>query len=283
MKDDSLIKEVKEKIFDVSPLAILIFTPEMNLVFANERVSQWTGYGSEELLGKKLFELPFISPEARKIAKERFSKRLGGNEIPAYDFPIVARNGESLIGSVNGVVIKGENEVMGILIMVSNVTEKAKVKNLYEALVRASPDAVTATDLNGVITFASQQTALLHGFANSEELVGKNSFDLISPEDQEKARVNSQKTLKEGSIRNAEYRFLRKDGSTFIGELNASVIKNEKEEVAGFIGVTRDVTERKKREDELRKKTEEFERLNKLMVGRELKMIELKKKLVTSH
>jgi len=44
-------------------------------------------------------------------------------------------------------------------------------------------------------------------------------------------------------------------------------------------GIIRDITERKKMEEELQKKMHDLERFNKLAVGRELKMIELKKRI----
>jgi len=46
-----------------------------------------------------------------------------------------------------------------------------------------------------------------------------------------------------------------------------------------MVGMARDITEQKAAEEEVKKKTEELEGFNKLAVGRELKMIELKKEI----
>ena len=87
-----------------------------------------------------------------------------------------------------------------------------KSEDRYKVLVKTSPDAVTVTDLEGNIIEVSQQTLDLHGFENEDELLGRNAFELIAPEDHEKAKLNLQKTLEEGPVKNLEYTLLRKDG-----------------------------------------------------------------------
>ncbi len=132
---------------------------------------------------------------------------------------------------------------------------------LYRTLMKTSPDAVMVTDLDGFITEVSQRTLELHGFENVEQLLGKHAVELIAPEDHEAAIANLQKTLKEGTIRNAEYTLLRKDGSRFIGELNADVIKDAHGKPKAFIATTRDITERKKMEKQLKEYTDNLEKL----------------------
>jgi len=69
----------------------------------------------------------------------------------------------------------------------------------------------------------------------------------------------------------------RKDGSVFFADVNATTIKiNDKVYLIGFF---HDTSERRKIEEELKQKNGELERMNKLMVGREIKMIELKEAL----
>jgi PAS domain S-box-containing protein len=130
--------------------------------------------------------------------------------------------------------------------------EQKGMQEIYKTLISTSPEAITATDLEGKITFVSPRALELHNTGNTHDLLGKSAFQLIVPQDREKARENLQNTLVEGSVKDLEYTFLRKDGSHFIGELNASVIKNSKGEPVGFIATTRDITDRKKAEEELR-------------------------------
>lgn len=71
----------------------------------------------------------------------------------------------------------------------------------------------------------------------------------------------------------------KKDGTPFWNELSISPIKNDHGEVTHFVGITRDITQNKKLQTELLLQLSETERMNKLMVDREMKMIELKKRV----
>jgi two-component system cell cycle response regulator len=116
----------------------------------------------------------------------------------------------------------------------------------YRTLVETSPNGITVTDLEGKLVLCNQQTANLHGFGSPEEMVALDVYDLIDPVDRERSRINSQKTLDEGRIINAEYTFVRKDGSHFPAELSAALLRDSVGTPAGFIAITRDITERKR-------------------------------------
>jgi PAS domain S-box-containing protein len=107
----------------------------------------------------------------------------------------------------------------------------------------------------------NRQAALLHGFESPDEMLssGKTAFDLIAPEDGKRAIDNVKQTLEIGGIHNSEYTLLRKDGTTVPAELSASVVKNSKGRIKGFIGVMRDISERKKTELKLQNAYTEME------------------------
>jgi two-component system cell cycle sensor histidine kinase/response regulator CckA len=125
---------------------------------------------------------------------------------------------------------------------------------LYRSLVETSPDAITLIDLDANLIMTNQQAALLHGFESVEEMLssGKNAFDLIAPNDRQRAMDNARKTLEMGSVRNIEYDLLREDGTTFPAETSASLIVDADGKPKAFIGQVRDITERRKLEEQLR-------------------------------
>jgi len=88
-----------------------------------------------------------------------------------------------------------------------------------------------------------------------------NSFEFLAQEDRQRAAENLLKTLHTGSVKNIEYTFLRKDGTSYAGELNASVILDAEGKPQAFIGVTRDITERKRIEEEARRRAVQLEAL----------------------
>ncbi|MBN1779976.1 PAS domain S-box protein [bacterium] len=127
-----------------------------------------------------------------------------------------------------------------------DVLQKSE-KRLRE-IIDASPDAITVTDLEGRITLCNQATCELHGFDSMDEIIGINVMDLISPEYRKQAVNNAQKTLAKGAVMDEEYMLVRKNGSLFPGELSARLHRDESGNPLEFIGITKDITERKKTE-----------------------------------
>jgi PAS domain S-box-containing protein len=143
-----------------------------------------------------------------------------------------------------------------------------KLKSIFSA----SPDAITATDLNGKIVECSKQTLKMHGYSSEKELIGKNGFMLISKKDHQRAMENLQRTLVEGSTKNVEYTFVTKGGHEFAGELSASLVRDSRGDPRGFVIVTKDITERKQMEQRLLK-SERLAAIGELagMVGHDLR------------
>ncbi len=131
-------------------------------------------------------------------------------------------------------------------------------ETLYRSLVDTSPDAVSVSDLEGRVIHISKQTLRLHGYDRAEEVLGKSALEFIAPHDRDIAVANMKRTFENGYIKGIEYTFLRKDGSEFIGSLNASLIRDADGKPKGFIATTRDVTERKKATAELQASEEKY-------------------------
>jgi PAS domain S-box-containing protein len=131
----------------------------------------------------------------------------------------------------------------------------------YKSLVRTSPDAVTLTDLKGRIIEVSPKTLKLHGYRRAEELLGMKAADLIVAKNRKKAASSMRKTLEQGHVGSVEFAMIRKDGSHFIAELDASLIRDAKGKPQAFIATVRDITERKRAENALRQSEERYKAL----------------------
>jgi PAS domain S-box-containing protein len=121
----------------------------------------------------------------------------------------------------------------------------------YRTLVEMSPDAVIMCDREGRVTFASPRTLQMYGTETAADLLGRNPLKFLASEDHHKFLANLRKTLDEGVTRGIEYRFLRKDGTCFLGEASAAAIRDAAGRPTGFVAVIRDVTERHKAQEAL--------------------------------
>ncbi len=130
-------------------------------------------------------------------------------------------------------------------------------EGLYQTLVETSPDAITYTDLSGKILFCNQQAAALFGYRLVEDIIGQNVYAFIAPEDQHHAVENEHNTIVNGRTKNIEYRLIKKDGTRFSAEINTSIVFDAENSPKAFIGVMRDITERKQADNEIKSRAQQ--------------------------
>jgi len=221
----------------------------------------------------------FTPAEMKKINISKFSATSGGKkkleesirEKGEFSGEIIGvrKNGEMFPAILSVSIVNDEKgNPMGRMGVFRDITERMQVEEelrgseeRFRSLVEASPDGITLTDLDGKILMCNPQTMILHGFENMEELVGKSSLEFISPEDQQKAMDNLEKTFQEGTVRNIEYALLKKDGTLYPGELSSSLILDKKGKPMAFMAVIRDITEQKQAEKALQKSEEKYRTL----------------------
>ncbi|HRZ34055.1 MAG TPA: CHASE domain-containing protein [Candidatus Moranbacteria bacterium] len=152
----------------------------------------------------------------------------------------------------------------------------------YRALFTESKDAMMTIIPGKGFLSGNWATVKLFGCRDEKDFMSKTPADL-SPEYQpdgaksiDKSREMMQLALENGSHL-FEWTHKRKDGTEFPATVLLS--KVEKGEKTFLQATVRDITIQKKAEEEIKKKNEELERLNKAMVGRELKMIDLKNEI----
>jgi len=136
---------------------------------------------------------------------------------------------------------------------------KERTKDLKESeerlksILAASPDAITVTDLEGNIIECTEQAWKMYRSSSREDFIGKNAFELIAERDRERARESLRKTLNLGLVRNVDYALLTQDGCEYPAELSASLIRDALGLPIGFVAVTKDISDRKRMEQQLLK------------------------------
>ena len=155
-----------------------------------------------------------------------------------------------------------------------------ETQTLYENLILNASDAITLINPQGTFALVNPKFCELSGY--SEEETKKLHFSrLIHPEDLNLFAERHSRTLAgENLPGDYQFRIIRKTGEIVFVDFNANAVKREGE-IIGIQAIARDITERKHAERELQARMEELEKWHKLTVDRELRMIELKKKIQT--
>jgi len=121
----------------------------------------------------------------------------------------------------------------------------------YQLLAESLLDAVYEFDLEGKFTYVNKASTNMFGYSKDETLSGLRVEDMIVEEDKPLSR-KAIKDILTGKTTVGERTFLRKDGTRFIGEIHSGPIYKGKD-VVGVRGVLRDITERKRSEEEVSK------------------------------
>lgn len=142
----------------------------------------------------------------------------------------------------------------------------------YRRLLEILPDAVSVVDMQFRLVGLNQRAVAMLGYGETSELLGKNIIDMIQAKDRERFRADIT-ALKTGAVGSAEYGFLRKDGQCIPVEMSAALSKAPNGECLGMVTVARDVTERRRAEEELHRlpqRITEAQEAERLRVSREL-------------
>lgn len=251
-------------LFEFANDAVFLMSPGGEQVLVNNKAAEMLGYTVEELSGKHFKDI--IASDEYEDAKNKQKGLLDGKSYDPYERVARRKDGTEFPVEVTATLIRNlEGEPLFIQSVVRDISERKKTeetlkesRELYRTLVETSPDAVTMTDLEGNFTYVSQRTLQIHGYDDADELIGKNALPLFAPKEREKAVESLKKTIHEGALKNYECTLMRKDGTQFIGEISSSLIKDINGNPKAVIGITRDITERKKAEQKLSDSEKKF-------------------------
>ena len=146
---------------------------------------------------------------------------------------------------------------------------RAEAQFRYQAqLLAAVKDAVIATDERLMIAFWNPAAAVLYGW-QAGEVVGRPVTEVLQTEyDGMTREAVLQAAFETGEYR-GEVRQRRKDGSVIPIESTVRVLRDDRSRITGFVAVNRDIAERKRVEDELRKQKEILQKISEVSAGDE--------------
>ena len=292
-KAEKILKDSKIKLqllYDSSSDAIMLLD-EKGFFDCNEAALRLFGCANrEELYGRHPADFsPPVQPDgtdsmiyarnniavALKEGSKRFEhlhRRLDGTNFSADVL-------------LNAMVIGGKNVLQARVYDITG--QKAAETALRESeekirmITGSANDAIMMMDHKGNISYWNKAAERMFDYTE-EEVIGKNLHALLVPERFHAGFSKGFEGFKETGQGDAigktlEVAGVGKNGKEFPVELSLSAVKLRDRWNA--IGLIRDISERKAAEEELKKKAEELEAFNRLAVGREFKMIELKKEI----
>ena len=224
-------------------------------VSINTGFTKILGYTEKDVLGKSSIDLDiWVDP---KVRDELVRKLKETGSVVNLEADFRGRDGRIINGLMSASIIDFDGEAH-ILNETKDITHIKKVDKaleqerfLVKALLDYLPDHIYFKDRESRFIRNSKSHAESFGFTDSEQLVGKTDFDFFTEEAARKAFDDEQKIMKTGKPIIMEEKLTRKDKSVVWFSAMKLPLRNTEGEVVGTFGISRDISEQKKAEEQL--------------------------------
>ena len=260
--------------------AVVAYDVERRLTFANTRFREWFGLGDRDLRDVQLEDL--IAPEWRAPLRERHERRRKGEPVSArFECEGLRADGGRLWleAAISPTFEKGS--FAGARVVLRDLTERKRSDLRLRQLSRAveqSPASIVITDAAGDIEYVNPAFAAVTGYS-AEEVLGRNPRILKSGKNPPELYERLWDALTSGLTWQGELLNRKKSGELYWENAAISPLVDEAGRTSHYVAVKQEISDQKRAEAELARRNEELTRFNQLAVGRELRMIELKRQV----
>ena len=252
-------RERLNSFMESAPVSLTIYDADLNYVEANQNFLDLYGYTRENLFGRNMVDAHPDAVETGRVKQYREVIRTGE---PRF-LPEV-RSPKKLGDRVFSISAFKVGEGLGLVSL--NITESKKLEQrlreseaLYRELAEKSIDVIYKVDPEGRLQYISPSVEALTGY-RKEELIGEPFLKFLSANQRTGVEAAIGEAIAGDQTQGFQTEIIGKGGRRVSVEVNSSMIK-EHGEYAGFQGVIRDVTERRRIEDELRESEERYRNL----------------------
>lgn len=251
------LNNVMENAFDM----IITTDLDSNIVSFNRGGERMLGYTRDEVIGRHV-ELFWPDPEQRRGLMRRLEHFDGA--ISNFETQLLHKNGALVDISLSlSLLTDNDGKTVGTVGISKDITDRKRVQaklketsDYLNAIVEDTPDIIITTNLDGQIVSFNSGAEIMLGYKR-EEVMGRHIESLyVEPEER---RVLARTLEKRESSVSCETRLFAADGSEVAIDLTLSHLKNARDQIIGTVGVSKDITEKKRVEAELKQKKAELE------------------------
>lgn len=228
----------------------------------NKGAEQIYGFTAEEIIGRPVsIIVPLPLREELPAIMERVKS---GERIVHYETTRIRKDGQPIQVALTISPIKdAHGQIVAASTIARDITERKhaedeirKLSRYTRSLIEASLDPLVTISPSGIITDVNASTEKATGCTRAE-LIGTDFSDYFT--DPGNARAGYEQVFREGSVRDYPLDLRHRRGGVTPVLYNATVYRNESNEVVGVFAAARDVTERKRAEEEIKKLNQELE------------------------
>ncbi len=238
-----------ENLFKATPEAIVITDKESRIQRINDQFTSLFGYTAAEVTGKTTWS--FLTPPDRIHESEAFSAAVNKGRSIIKETRRLKKDGTSVSVSVVGAPITINDDQIGVFKMYRNITEQKRTREaLIESqeklrnIFQSSPDAIALTSLDGIVIDKNNAAKELFRFPGDKKYKDFSCLSITAAKDHKRARNFMRAVIKKGHVKNKTFTLVKSNGTYFMAEVSASLLKNKNMEPSNLIFIVKDITER---------------------------------------
>jgi len=257
---------MKEKLFtDTSvnsmPGIFYIFDENLHIVRWNEKLLECTGFTASEIT--KVSVMDIVAPESREAAAAEIRAVMEKSESRSAELLLLDHEGNKVPHYCTGtpMVMEGRMYLVGVGI---DITARKKAEEelrasqqFLETIIETEPECVKILNPDGTLELMNRAGLDMIEAKSLEQVKGKKVTGLIAPEDRE-AFMEVGKRVFSGEPAELEFDMIGLGGRRLTLETRAVPLHDNDGRITALLGVTRDVTERKRIEERLEQEHAQF-------------------------
>jgi PAS domain S-box-containing protein len=253
---------LRYRLFDITPIAYdtvfksmddaVIVLDELNrVVDLNPAARQVIGQSRREWFGRPAIEV--LSQWRDLVEEYRNANNLNSEII------VKIRGVEHFLDLRISPLIGKGNQFQGRIVVLRDITDRKKIqedllseRQRMEIILNNIEDGYYEVDLPGNLTFFNDSLCRMLGYSR-DEMIGMGNQQYTDQENRKKLFQAFNDVYRTGRpTKRFDWEVIRKDGAKVFGEVSVSLIRNSEGQPVGFRGIARDVTERKRAEEEIK-------------------------------
>jgi len=255
-KSESALRESEEKLRTIIANMLDVFyscTAEGIITYVSSQVSCF-GYNPDEMIGQQARD--FIHPVDRESFNNDLEKAFDSGWKSPIEFRFLGKNGTVYYVEERGKIIRERGEIVGVTGILRDITEKHRSEEAlrqseekYRSIFQNFLDVYYEADMNGIMRTVSPSVEVVLGY-KAKDIIGNPVTDFyVNPED----RFNLLRVLDDrGSVNDFEILIKHQNGNPIPVSANTKIVRDEQGQPLMIQGAFRDITERKRSEEQLR-------------------------------
>jgi PAS domain S-box-containing protein len=260
LRSNDLLRESEERFSMLTDAAFegIVFTENAVILDINRQLAEMLGYTVEEMIGRPVMQ--FVATESRATVQEQMK----GEDEPVYEHLALRKDGSAFPVEVRVKNIAYQDRTVRVT-AIRDITERRRAEEqntLLAQTLKSVRDCISITDNEDRIMFVNDAFLATYGYEEAEVLgchVSVLRPSNIAPEKTQGIFPSTREGGWHGEVLNR-----RKDGTEFPVELWTSVVRDPSGNPVAYVGVARDISDRKFAEQAIIAEKERAERSDRL-------------------